>query len=125
MLGIIPAVGMPIATALEARGEFRANFGVAIAGAVVILGGVGLTYRYESATPALQSLVAAAAVQTLLWILLGHRHDLLRVADFLKSIRAVALIQGGITLTMLGLSNSIGPENPATQFAWVAMVSSL
>jgi hypothetical protein len=123
LLGVLPMVGTPIATALESRGHFSSNYAVAAISGIVILTGVAFTKALESPTPAIASLVVAAAVQVLLWILFGAQLQLLGLREFLGSIGGIALAQACVTIVLWAITSRYSLDQPGVQLAVLSPIA--
>ena len=100
LLGFIPTIGVPIATALESKGAFRSNFLVAAVGAFIVTTGIVATKVYGTATPAMGSMLIAATLQTGLWFFLGSRNGLLSMRGVWLGIRGILLAQVLISVSL-------------------------
>jgi O-antigen/teichoic acid export membrane protein len=110
LLGFMPALAIPISTAMESGGAFASNFAVAAIGAVIVLAGIVATSTYGTAIPALASLVVAASVQTATWLYIGIRRGILSASRLWNGTRVILLVQVLIGIALCLVQMHLDPD---------------
>lgn len=93
LLGAVPIVGVPLAAALEARGQFRAVTLGWFVGTLAIALGAVVTARTASPMPAMVGLLGAASLPMLIFGAVLSRVGLLRLTVYLEGVRAILILQ--------------------------------
>lgn len=114
LLGVAPMIAVPLASALEALGYFRATTLAWATSSLVILIGILGTLHTRSAEPAMAGLVAAELVLACVAGIALARKGLLSVARFAKAIAPVATAQALVAAGMGVIIAELGPLSPAS-----------
>lgn len=103
LLGVLPMIGSPLATALEALGRFRLTLWAFLASLPAIGAGVLATSALDTPSPAMAGLVVSVALQAGVLLAGSNRLGILSLRTYWAGIRAVVLLQGGVTTALIAV----------------------
>ena len=121
LLGIVPMIGVPLGSIIEARGHFRISWLAWALGTPAIIIGIVLTSRTASPVPAALGLLGytsvLAAVHLVGCVTLGY----IAGARFLRALLPAVLLQTAVTVLILGFAALYGPFGDLEALALVAI----
>ena len=106
LLGLIPAIGTPLGSTLEALGHFKLTLWGFVAYVPAALAGAVVTWAFDTPVPALVGLVVGTALQATAFIVVAGRLGILEISDYLTGVRGVFLTQAAFAIILGGVSMS-------------------
>ena len=124
LLGVLPMVGVPLASSLEAIGRFKVVATGWMLSAVSIAAGAIGAAGSGSASPALLGLLAASASSSLLYVVVLARTGTLSASRILGGTKLILGMQAAVTI-VLAVATPRAPGGDLKLLAWIALVGAL
>jgi len=124
MLGVLPIIGVPLASSLEALGRFKVLATGWIISAVSIAAGALGAAESGSASPAVLGLLAASASASLFHTVVLARTGTLSASRVLGGTKLIVGVQAAVTI-LLAVTTPRMPGGDFKLLAWVGIVGAL
>ena len=123
LLGVVPIVGVPLGSIIEARGHFRIAGAAWGLGAASVALGVLFTWKLESPVPAMIGLLGYAVALAAVHLIGALRLGLLEGSRLGRGILSIVAIQLGVTLLFVGRTAVAGSQSSLVSFITVLTVA--